>query len=219
MSHHGFCSMHLLKAGRIRVACLLLPASFLLLLPLVFISCGPAIHSFQVDQQTITAADSIKVNWDVSGKPTLVIHENEMEGDIHPKFLELTLVVQKDGKEKRQFMQVIVLPRESVDTIVFPITVQHGDTLIAAGEKNKARWGDHFELTAVASASGRPLLVQHGGKMAVLDGQNPDTVTFRGMANSGSWEIRSLLTDAEKRDPATTPPTLRLRTNLLYKKQ
>src|SRR5882757_10953803 len=81
MSNHGFCSMHFLKAGRIRVVCLLLPASFLLLLSLVFISCGPAIHSFQVDQQTITAADSIKVNWDVSGKPTLVIHENEAAGN------------------------------------------------------------------------------------------------------------------------------------------
>jgi len=118
-------------------------------------------------------------------------------------------------EEKRQFIQVIVLPRESVDTIVFPISVLHGDTLIAAGEKNKARWGDHFELTAVASASGRPLLVKHGGKMAVLDRQNPDTVTFRGMANSGPWEIRSLMTDTEKKDPARTPPTLRLRTNLL----
>jgi hypothetical protein len=200
--------MHFLKARFIRTACY----------PLLFISCGPAIHSFQVDQQTITAADSIKVNWDVSGKPTLLIHENEAD-TIHPKSLELTLVVQKNDKVKRDFIQVIVLPRESVDTIVFPITALHGDTLIASGEKNKARWGDHFELTAVTSASGRPLLVRHGGKTAVLDRQNPDTVTFRGMANSGPWEIRSLQTDAEKKDPATTPPTLRLRTNLLYKKQ
>ncbi len=241
MFNRRSCNVHYLKASFILTARYpLLSISFLLLFPLFFISCGPAIHSFQVDQQTITAADSIKANWDVSGKPTLLIHENNVSneenaaggiqvagggngqgqaGTIHSKFMELTLVAQKNGKEKRQFIQVIVLPRESMDTIVFPITALHGDTLIAAGEKNKARWGDHFALTSVTSASGRPLLVSHGGKIAVLDGQKPDTITFRGMANSGPWEIRSLQTDAEKRDPATTPAALRLLTNLLYQKQ
>ncbi len=218
----------------------------LLLLSFSLVSCGPSIHSFQVDQQTITAADSIKVNWEVSGKPTLVIHENEVgggggsasggnggsvavgdgggpatekEGAIHAKYLELTLVAQKNGKEARQFIQVIVLPPVSVDTIVFPVGSLHGDTLLAAGEKNISRWGDHFRLGSVISASGRSLLVTHGGKTVVLDGQHPDTVSFRDMANSGSWEIRSLLTDAEKRDPTTTPATLRLRTTLIYQKK
>ena len=215
----------------------------LLLLSFSLVSCGPSIHSFQVDQQTITAADSIKVNWEVSGKPTLVIHENEVggsapggnggsiqvgngggsaiekEGAIHAKYLELTLVAQKNGKEARQFIQVIVLPPASVDTVVFPVGSLHGDTLLAAGEKNISRWGDHFRLGSVASASGRPLLVTHGGKTVVLDGQHSDTVIFRDMTNSGSWEIRSLLTDAEKRDPTTTPATLRLRTTLIYQKK
>lgn len=222
MPDHGYRPVHFLKASSIW------PVFFLLLYSLALVSCGPAIRSFQVDQQTITAADSVKVNWDVSGKPTLLIHEQEVAGggSIRPgmagaggeKFLELTLVAQKNGKEKRQFIQVIVLPRESVDTIVFPVSMLHGDTLIAAGEKNTGRWGDHFQLTSVRSASGRPLLVQHGGKTVLLDEQNPDTVTFQGMANSGAWEIRSLLTDAEKSDPSKTPATLRLRTNLLYKK-
>jgi hypothetical protein len=222
MTDHGSRPVHFLKP------CLIRPVSSLLLFSLTFVACGPAIHSFQVDQQTITAADSVKVNWEVSGKPTLLIHEQEAAGGANTgpgtaeaggeKFLELTLVAQKNGKEKRQFIQVIVLPRESVDTIVFPISMLHGDTLIAAGEKNSGRWGDHFQLISVESASGRPLLVQHGGKTALLDGQNPDTTSFRGMANSGNWEIRSLLTDMEKNDPSKTPPTLRLRTHLLYKK-
>lgn len=221
MPDHRSRFVHFLKAGLVR------PGSFLLLSSLAIVSCGPAIRSFQVDQQTITAADSVKVNWDVSGKPTLMIHEqNAAGGNAGPgaaetgveKFLELTLVAQKNGKEKRQFIQVIVLPGESVDTIVFPVSALHGDTLIAAGEKNIGRWGDHFQLTSVASASGRPLLVQHGGKTILLDAQTPDTLTFGGMSNSGAWEIRSLMTNAEKSDPSQAPPTLRLRTFLLYKK-
>ena len=193
------------------------PQLRLLLLLLNFSSCSPSIHSFQVDQQTITSADSIKVNWDVSGKPTLLIHENDVAGG---KYLELTLVAQKKGKEARQFIQVVVLPPLSVDTIIFPVAGSlHGDTLLAAGEKNISRWGDHFRLGSVASASGRPLWVTHGGKTAMLDGSGPDTVSFRGMTNSGPWEIRALLSEAEKRDPAAIPATLRLRTNLIYQKQ
>lgn len=180
---------------------------------LLFASCGPSIRSFTVDQQTVTSTDSIKVNWDVSGKPTLLIHENAPGGP--GKYVELTLVAQKNGKEARQFIQVIVLPPESVDTIVFPVTVLHGDTLIAAGEKNVSRWGDHFQLGSVASASGRPMWVTHGGKTALLDGA--DTVTFRGISNSGPWEFRTLLTDAEKRDHGLTPAALRLRTTILYR--
>lgn len=200
---------------------LLMPVGLFFLLSFLFLSCGPSIHSFRVDQPTITAMDSVKVNWKVSGKPTLLIHENDRTGgeDNYPKYLELTLVAQKNGKEARQFIQVIVLPTESVDTIVFVVAGLHGDTLLAAGEKNITRWGDHFRLGAVASASGRSLLVTHGGRTVLLEGQNPDTVGFRGMPNSGPWEIRSLLTDAEKRDPAIAPATLRLRTNLLYQKQ
>lgn len=187
----------------------------LLGLSFLFAACGPVIHSFSVEQQTVTSADSIKVNWEVVGKPTLLIHENAAGGGPE-KLLELTLVAQKNGKSARNFVQVIILPQESVDTIVFPVTALHGDTLIAAGEKNVARWGDHFQLGAVASASGRPLLVTHAGKTTLLNGV--DSVTFRGISNSGPWEFRTLLTDAEKRDPTTTPATLRLRTTLLYKK-
>ncbi|HWK05185.1 MAG TPA: hypothetical protein VNS58_16205 [Puia sp.] len=206
MNYSGLAPSPSVRIGR------LMPVRLIFLLAASFISCGPSIHSFQVDQQTITAADSVKVNWEVSGKPTLLIHEAEER-------MELTLVAQKNGKEARQFIQVIVLPPGSVDTIIFPVGGAQGDTLLAAGEKNSTRWGDHFQLGSVASASGRPLLVTHGGKTVWLDGQNPDTVTFRGMANSGLWEIRSLMTDAEKTNPATAPAVLRLRTKLLYKKQ
>jgi hypothetical protein len=202
-----------------------MPTHLLFWLSLGCVSCGPSIHAFKVDAQTVTAADSIKVNWEVSGKPTLLIHENVAGGGNGggsktggPElYLELTLVAQKNGKEARQFIQVVVLPPESVDTIVFVVSALHGDTLIAAGEKNITRWGDHFLLGDVASASGRPLLITHAGKTALV--QDVDSVTFRGVSNSGPWEIRSLLTDAEKRDPTIAPATLRLRTKLLYKKQ
>jgi len=107
-----------------------------------------------------------------------------------------------------------------VDTVVFRVADSlHGDTLLAAGEKNIGRWGDHFRLGAVASASGRPLWVTHGGRTVMLDGSGTDTEGFRGQVNSGRWEIRALLTDGEKRDPATTPAVLRLRTNLIYQKR
>ena len=184
---------------------------------LTLASCSPRVHSFQVDQQTITAADSLRVNWEVSGKPTLLIHEKEVAD---AKYMELTLVAQKRGKEARQFIQVVVLPPQSVDTVVFRVSDSlHGDTLLAAGEKNIGRWGDHFRLGGVASASGRPLWVTHGGRTVLLDGAGTDTEEFQGLVNSGLWEIRAVLTDAEKRDHTIILPVLRLRTNLIYHKR
>jgi hypothetical protein len=200
---------------------LLMPALLFFWLSLGYVSCGPSIHSFKVDAQTVTAADSIKVDWEVSGKPTLLIHEKGMGGGGSAggpeKYLELTLVAQKNGKEARQFIQVIVLPPISVDTIFLTVKALHGDTLIAMGEKNVSRWGDHFQLGAVASASGRPMWVTHAGKMVLVNGS--DSLSFRGVSNSGPWEFRSLLTDAEKREHPIAPTTLSLQTILLYNKQ
>ncbi|MES1161064.1 MAG: hypothetical protein ABUM51_09930 [Bacteroidota bacterium] len=202
-----------------------MPALLYFWLSLGNVSCGPSIHSFKVNAQTVTAADSIKVDWEVSGKPTLLIHEKAMGGGNGggllaggpEKYLELTLVAQKNGKEARQFIQVIVLPPISVDTIFLTVGTLHGDTLIARGEKNVSRWGDHFQLGAVASASGRPMWVTHAGKTVLVNGSGSSS--FQGVSNSGPWEFRTLLTETEKRDHTMAPSTLSLQTILLYNKQ
>lgn len=185
-----------------------------------FISCGPAIRSFSVVPLTITAADSVKVNWSARGKATLITHTDTAINDPDDRRYELrefTLVVQKNGKDKKQVAQVNVLPAESADDIIFS-TIRNGDTLIASGEKNVLRWGTYFKIKTAASASARELIVVHGEKTATLAKDGTPSVLFAGISNSGNWEIKSLLTEAEKTDSSTIPARLRIHTIIIYGK-
>jgi hypothetical protein len=184
-------------------------------------ACGPAIRYFVIVPQTITAGDSIKINWSVRGKPTMLLHIDSAVitgDDPHPEYREFTLVSQKRKKEKRSFIQVIVLPEESEDDIVFS-TIRKGDSLIAAGEKNEIRWGTRFLLKTVSSGSGRTLQVSHGGKTVVLDKEGSGSVQFAGIPNSGEWEIRTAMSDREKADSTTIPAKLTIHSIILHQKQ
>ncbi|MES2063528.1 MAG: hypothetical protein V4456_16490 [Bacteroidota bacterium] len=120
---------------------------------------------------------------------------------------ELTLVVQKKGKEIRRIVQVAVLPDYAKERIVYA-TVLQGDTLVASGISNAARWGDSFVIHTVANASGRPLLIRHAGRgITIGPGIDPDT-TFTGTPVKGAWQIRSLLTPAEKSNHRLAPDRL-----------
>src|SRR4051794_37100885 len=103
---------------------------------LLFYSCAgkPVINSFTVTPVTITANDTVRINWEVKGKPTLLIHQPELP-DSAEKYLNLSLVVEKGGKEINRPAQVTILPANSTTRITFETELQ-GDTLIAAGEKN-----------------------------------------------------------------------------------
>lgn len=200
-------------------------SSVILFLAICHYSCSPVIRSFTVQPLTITSEDSVKVNWDVRGKPTLLVHENIVPpdpanlgpSDAGKKFLELTLVVQKRSKEQRRIVQVAVLPKLSTDEIVFRTDLR-GDTLVAAGDKNSERWGDKFEIASVSSGSGRQLFVWHANKTVVLDKNGAPSNALMGTPVAGRWEIRSLLTDAEKKDMSTAPETLRLNATIQSKR-
>jgi hypothetical protein len=188
---------------------------------LIFTACGPAIRYFVIVPQTITAGDSVKINWSVRGKPTMLLHIDSavISGDDpHPEYREFTLVSQKGKKEKRSFIQVIVLPEESEDDIVFS-TIRKGDSLFATGEKNEIRWGTLFLLKTISSGSGRTLQVSHGGKTVVLDKEGSGSVQFAGIPNSGEWEIRTAMSDREKADSTTIPAKLTIHSIILHQKQ
>ena len=180
------------------------------------VGCKPLIYSFDVRPLTITAHDSIRVNWSVRGKPTLLIHTGSTD---QPGFelREYSLVVEKNGKQAGRRAVVNVLPALSADMIEFDCE-RKGDTLIAIGEKNKQRWGDYFTLRDVRSFSGRPLWVSHGGRSAALPADSSISAIFSGLSNSGPWEIKTLLTPEEKKDPGSLPGSLQVQTMLIFKK-
>ena len=195
---------------------------YLILIILFFLSCsfscGPSITSFKVEPQTISSDDSIKVNWEVNGEPTLLVHQKQIPGDSLSKYLELTLVVQKGSKEVKQFVQVTVLPNEGTNEIIFSTTLK-GDTLIAAGEKNSERWGNLFQILNVSNASDRLLIVKHGGKSVELNDTNNTSNALQGTPIEGFWELRTLLNEEEKNDNSLAPEVLKLRVKYQYKRR
>ncbi|HSC37835.1 MAG TPA: hypothetical protein VLD19_08195 [Chitinophagaceae bacterium] len=196
-----------------------LPA--LLLLAALFAACGPSIRSFTVTPLTITRNDSVKVSYSVRGKPTLLVHMEGEDDNGHStpavKSLELTLVAQKGTREQKRFVGVNVLPATAEDQIVFS-TMLSGDTLVASGEKNAARWGDRFVVHSIAAEGGRRLTVWHAGQQTTLPANGNPVTTFDGTPYGGHWEIRSLLTEAEKKDHSLAPAVLKIKTVIRYQK-
>ena len=175
------------------------------------VSCGPEIRSFSVRPLTITEGDSVQVNWDVSGEPTLVVNEKRSQNDSSKKYLEFTLVVKKGDKEAVRLVQVSVLPNESYEEIVFSTTTLNGDTVIAAGDKNSEKWSNNFELIAISSDSLRGLLVEHAGIIVSLDSIGTPSESLKGKPLEGYWKIMSMLKESEKQNIQLAPEKLTIR--------
>jgi len=166
------------------------------------------IYKFNVEPLTIGLGDSIRTNWQVRGEATLLIHDRRIpDADTNVRLRELTLVVQKNGKEVSQKVQVTVLPNGATDRIVFR-TALHGDTLVAAGYNNALRWGDAFVIRTTKNTSGRQLEIRHAGKVLHCDDGNPPDTTFSSTPVKGEWEFRSLLSPAEKSNHQLAPERL-----------
>jgi hypothetical protein len=197
---------------------------FLLFASIVFYSCSckPVINSFKVTThdttqvRRMTTDDTLKVNWDVKGKPTLLLSETDLPDS--GKVLEMKLVVEKNGKEVNQIIQVEMLPKNAATSITFN-TVLRGDTLVADDEKNAGVWGDRFEVLSVSNASGRPITITHAGRTASLGQSETPSNAFAQTPIEGRWVFKSLLTPAEKADHSLLPERLKINTTLIYKRR
>jgi len=165
----------------------------------------------------MTAEDTLKVNWDIKGTPTLLVHETELP-DSGGKILEMKLVVEKGGKQVNRVVQVEVLPKNSTTSITFS-TALVGDTLVAEDDKNPGVWGDRFEILTVSNASNRPLIVTHANRTASLDKAGTPSNAFAGAPVEGRWVFKSMITATEKADHSLLPERLQINTVLTYKRR
>ncbi len=184
---------------------------FLLFLLFAF-GCKPAIYEFKVTPRVIGPDDSIRVAWKVRGEPTISIHDEHLGNDTTYRIV--TLTASSHGKEVYRDSMVTVLNTGDLNQIVFS-TVLKGDTLVAAGIKNAARWGDLFVVGSVSNPSARILSIFHAGKSA--DISKIPNQTFSGTPVSGPWQISTLLTPAEKADHRLLPAKLSILITLKHK--
>ncbi|MDB5117217.1 MAG: hypothetical protein JWQ79_2709 [Mucilaginibacter sp.] len=181
-------------------------------LTLLECSCGPAIYAFRVEPRVIGPDDSIYVTWKVRGKPAISIHDEHLGADTTYRIV--TLTASRHGKEVYRDSTVTVLNTGDLNKVVFS-TMLIGDTLVAKGIKNVARWGDLFMVGLVSNPSARIITVIHAGKSADILKKADET--FSGTPVSGSWEMRTLLTPAEKANLKLAPSKLSILIILKHK--
>lgn len=182
--------------------------------------CGPKIYSFTAEALTVPVADSARLHWKMRGEPTLFVHEKDLvTGNTTRKILEFTLVAEKGSKPPvRAFLQVEITLGQRTDTLSLTELSLEGDSvLVAKGTKSPARW-TAFEVVKLASASGRELRVLHESRTDVLDAAGSFSQALTGLPYSGTWELRSPLTEEEKKDHSKLPAVLEIKAIVQPKK-
>jgi hypothetical protein len=193
----------------------------------IFSSCGPSINSFVIQPLSISNEDSVRINWDVRGTPTLLVRERPVlddsehvvTGALTPRYVDYQLVVERGGKEVHQTIQVVVYPAFFTNEIIMEVIDRIGDTIIAKGIKDPLRWGRLFEVVSVSTGSMRELQISHSGKVAIVDNNGTTSLELKGTPIEGEWEIKTVLNEEEKRDEALIPSDLKIIAVIQYKKR
>jgi hypothetical protein len=193
--------------------------SFLVCLSLIASSCGPKIYMFKVEPETTAWADSVKIHWDTRGETSLMLYEKKNSNDSMAKLLEVTLVVQKGSDVDSKMIQVNIIPAEGNTRVILDSETLHGDTLILLGEKNIQRWGNMYEVVTVSCLQSREIEVRHEGKSVLLGDTSVHSQELQGTSLEGYWEIRTLLSDAEKQQHSRIPTSLAILVSYQFKRR
>jgi hypothetical protein len=192
---------------------------FLICTLCISIGCGPKVISFSVRPSlTITNRDSVKFNWKIRGTPTLLFYAEDAGDDENPgkQFLTYKLVAHKGNNYPFSTIALTLVMDTSVDYIRIN-TIRHGDSAVAIGIKDTLLWGTQFMVGSIASNSKRSVSLRHLGKTTQLNAQGDQSAAFAGLTYSGPWEIRTLLSDAEKKDSSLIPPKLSIKAIVIHK--
>jgi len=184
-------------------------------------SCSPKVISFGVQPCAhITKEDSVRLTWRVRGKPVLLFYTEDAGDDENPgkQYLTYKMVAQKGSKEATYPPLVLTLHTDtSIDNIIIN-TRRSGDSAIATGIRDISEWSTHFLLDSLSSPRHRALTVLHAGNTIELSADGRKHAAPPGLTNSGEWEIRTLLSDAEKKDSSLIPPRLLVKTIIIHTK-
>jgi hypothetical protein len=187
-----------------------LPILILLVFAAMLWSCKPRIYSFRATPATSTGKDSIRLDWDVRGKASVLFSRRVIAQPPNDsvQVLEFKLIVSKGRIDSFRTIQVPVVNDLARDRVIFPVEKLTGDTAVADGIKDTVRWKG-YGIGQVRGMAGRQLMITHEGVAAVLTDTIP-SAAWSGKPYPGYWEIKAGLTDAEKKDHSMIPERLTL---------
>ena len=144
----------------------------------------------------VSAEDSVRVT---------KIHDPVSDARIRT----FALTVTKGSADSSHHTEIIILPDSSKGQITLRRNEVRGDTLIASGINDTARWHG-FVILSVLDGSDRPLEIIHNHIRVLLKPGEPADQHFRGTAAEGLWEFRGLKTEDEKSNPASIARLFRI---------
>ena len=173
-------------------------------------SCKPRIYSFRAAPATSTGRDSIRLDWEVRGKASVLFSRRVIAQPPNDSIsiLEFKLIVTKGNIDSFRTIQVPVVSDLGRDRVVFSVDTLVGDTAVARGIKDTVRWKG-YGIARVAGMAGRQLLITHEGVRALLIDTIPSDA-WLGKPYAGYWEIKTLLTEDEKKNHSSIPERLTL---------
>jgi hypothetical protein len=121
----------------------------------------------------------------------------------------ITLVVTRNRKDSSRVVQVEIRGDSASDEIAFRVII-HGDSLVAAGTNNPARWGDNFYILSVQNPGNHTLNITHSNISDVLPPGNQPDQSFKGTTVKGDWSFTSAMTTEERNDHRLIPNFLKI---------
>jgi hypothetical protein len=187
-----------------------LPIGALLVFAVMLWSCKPRIYSFRATPATSSGKDSIRLDWDVRGKPSVLFSRRSIAQPPNDsvQVLEFKLIVTKGKTDSFRTIQVPVFTDLARDRVVFPVDTLIRDTAVARGIKDTVRWKG-YGISQVRGMAGRQLVITHQGVVDLLTDTIP-SAAWSGKPYPGYWEIKAGLTDPEKKNHSIIPERLTL---------
>jgi hypothetical protein len=153
------------------------------------------------------------VTWDARGETALSIQEEPSEVGAADcvaagrETFAVTMAARSGSEEVERTSEFVQLQTNATEPVALRTNAVEGTDVAAIGEKNPELWDAHVEIATIRACQNREMTVKHAGRSArVSPGTASDALD--GTPLSGSWELRSRLTDEEVKTPGLRPKVL-----------
>jgi hypothetical protein len=178
----------------------------------ISIACAPKIARFTVTPSHICAGTAVKLDAQVTGKPTLTVDPPAavQPGNVYrPQVTTHFVISVKRWPSKKPAgseaeVRVLPVPGEPDEVTA---KVRCDGTLVSGTlGRDASEWDPRLQVVLVETGEDRELTVTHAGRTARLTREAPSTRAFEGTSPGGEWTISSPLPAGQTCASAATIP-------------
>jgi len=184
------------------------------------VACSPEVVSYQALPRRLCPGGSTLLRWSVKGNATLSAEpalpgvgpvRSADSARFRPtEITTFTITAERFGKSAFARQEVSILDSSRLSTIGAMTAALGVESLQTIARLDSTVWDARMQVVEVFGRSGRPLVVRHGGRQALLAGDASGSVALRGTGIVGDWTIHAPLGPGEVIGDSTHAPPDRL---------